>query len=613
MPDDYRRRPSRRDEGPTMRTGSRERAGAHRHEEPMRHEPECSGGILGRVLYNLKDEHSLSRRHFCAGGLFGAAGVAAFIGLLRNQVFDRKRGEEAADFLRYNREKLRAKRGTIFDRNGNILAKTVECSNVYIDPRAIKTRKTSADILKVLVEVLHVDAEQLKESLLADSQFAYVKKKVDEEDCQTIRDRLGDKIYGVSFEPEVKRVYPYGQVASQVLGVCGDNGRGLTGLESYYDKDLTGKDGWVVRERGGQGEYVPGGDYAKEPAVKGKDLVLTIDVNIQRAAEDAMAWAVHDSKAKYGSVIVNDPATGEILAACSNPTYDMSNLAAARTEDMNLRVVTDAYEPGSVFKALVCGMACDMGKVDPDTVFHVPATVIVGSDPVQDVDERSYDMNMTVREIMRRSSNTGMVLVGKKIGADKFDEYLRKHYEFGKNSGVDFPGESLGIIKKRKDYDGSSLGSMSFGQGIAVSPIEMVRAMSGIANGGVMTTPHFLMRRGGKDVDWGDTAKRAISAQAAEQVVSMMETVVAEGTGSAAQIQGYRIAGKTGTAQRAGESGGYEESNNMASFLGFVSPDEPRAMVYVTLDATAGTSAVAMPPFRKVMQATIDALGIDPE
>nr|WP_255431896.1 penicillin-binding protein 2 [Collinsella sp. BA40] len=550
------------------------------------------------------DGESFSRRAVL-GGLFGAALVLGVGKLVDYQIVNRDAYLEQADMRRRIGATLFAKRGTIYDRNGNVLAASAECSNVYVNPQRIESRKKAA---RALVDVLGIDRKFAAEVVSGEGTFAYVKRLVDREDC----DRLAEKdIAGIEFEPAVKRVYPYGPLAAQVLGAVGFDNKGISGLEGYYDDILTGSDGYVERESGAGGSFIAGGDYEKTPATDGGDIVLSIDADIQQAAEEAMAKAVEDSGAKYGSAIVVDPTTGDILAACSYPTYDPSDLSTARAEDMNLRVVTDAYEPGSVFKALVCGMAIDMEKISPDTEFSVPASVLVGSDRVYDVDKRDYTMTMTTREIMRRSSNTGMVLVGKEIGADSFAKYLKK-YGLGTKSGVDFPGESTGIIRKRSEYDGSSLGSMSFGQGIAVSPIELVRAMTGIANGGIMSTPHFLLSKKGEEVDWSSSQKRCISEEAARQVVSMMETVVAEGTGSAGQIDGYTIAGKTGTAERAGE-GGYEELNNMASFLGFTSPDNPRAMVYITLDGTAYTSSVAMPPFKEIMRAAISSLGIKPD
>ena len=548
------------------------------------------------------EETFLSRRRFVLGAL-GVAGAFGLARLLDYQVLSHDRYVGEANARRLTSTTLFAKRGTVYDRNGNVLASSVECSNVYVNPQLITDTKKA---VLALVDVLGVDRETTLDLCQADTTFNYIQRQVDEEDVEKLRAK---GISGIEFEPTVKRVYPYGGLASQVLGTVNLDNQGITGLESYYDDVLTGTNGSLVRERAADGGYVAGGAYEKEAAQDGVDLVLCIDANIQQAAEQAMAQAVEDAGAKYGSAVVCDPTTGEILAACSYPTYSQDDLASARTEDMNLRVVSDAYEPGSVFKPIVAGMAIDLGIMDPDTNFTVPATVKAGSDDISDVDQRDYTMDMTLREILRRSSNTGMVLVGEKVGEDNFAKYLERYQIGGASSGVDFPGESPGIVKDRSEYDGASLGAMSFGQSIAAAPIEIMRAIAGIANGGLMPNPHFLKSKQGEELDWTSKQDRCISAEAAEQVVSMMETVVAEGTGKAAQIEGYTIAGKTGTAERAGENG-YEEGNNMASFIGFTSPSDPRAMVYITLDGTANNSAFAIPPFRTIMQAAIDALGI---
>ncbi len=326
-----------------------------------------------------------------------------------------------------------------------------------------------------------------------------------------------------------------------------------------------------------------------------------------------IADAVERVAAKYGSVIVTDPTTGEILAACSYPTYDQNDLEHASNADLNLRVVTDVYEPGSVFKPLVVAGGIEAGAITATTSFNVPPMVMSGDDEVYDVDKRDFAMDMDIREILRRSSNTGMVLVGERIGADNFDESVIKRFKFGESSGIDFPGQSLGIIKERDEYDGASVTSMSFGQSLAVEPVQVVRAMSSIANKGVMTTPHFLKMRAGEEVDWTDGEERAISEETAATLADMMRTVVDEGTGELAQVPGYEVSGKTGTAQRAGEDGtGYQENNNMASFLGFVSTIDPRVMCYVTLDGTAAQSYAATPVFKTVMETALPTLGIKP-
>ena len=307
-----------------------------------------------------------------------------------------------------------------------------------------------------------------------------------------------------------------------------------------------------------------------------------------------------------------DPATGEILAACSYPTYDQTDLENAKTEDMNLRLVTDAYEPGSVFKTLVAGAGFDLGAVRSSTSFEVPASIKVGDDTVTDADKRDYTMTMDVREMMRRSSNVGFVLVGRKIGADDFATYVDK-WGIGHSSGVDFPGESLGIVKEHDQYDGATLGSMSFGQALSVSPIEVARAVGGIANGGVMMTPHFYKSSKGDEKDWGE-GERAISEDAAAQVTSCMQTVVSEGTGVGGAVDGYDVAGKTGTAEIASSYGGYEENAYVMSFGGWLYGSSSDLVCLVTVNrplTNLGAGGLCGPVFSEIMSYAAKRYQID--
>lgn len=549
----------------------------------------------------------VSRHGLLAGG-FLAASAIVLARLSEIQVFNTDWYREQANARRVSSQTLYAKRGTIYDRNGTVLVSSIECKNVYLNPSLIK-KKQRRRAIDALVDVLGMDEDVVEDLVDREGTFVYVKRQVDEEDAELLAKK---GIAGIEFEPAIKRVYPNGSLASQVLGVVNVDNEGITGLEKQYNEVLTGVNGSLMRERARDGSFIAGGAYEKVPAQDGMDIVLGIDANVQRVAEDAIAEAVERVGATYGSIIVTDPTTGEIIAACSYPTYDPTDLSSASNASMNLRVVTDVYEPGSVFKTFVSAAAIEHKGLTPNTTFDVPAEVLVGSDIVRDVDKRGAAMTMSLREILRRSSNTGMVLVGEKLGADAFSEYVIDGFQFGKSTGIDFPGESLGIIKKRSEYDGASLGSMSFGQSLAVEPVQMVRAMSAIANKGVMTTPHFLKTRAGEEVDWTDGEHRVLSEETAASVADMMLTVVDEGTGMDAQMPGYEVSGKTGTAERAGKDGGYEEGNNMASFMGFVSTKDPRVLCYVTLDATAAMSYAATPVFRKVMEEALPALGIKP-
>lgn len=546
----------------------------------------------------------LPRRNLMSGILAVLLGCGV-VNLANYQIFNRKTYVDKADARRLTAATLYAKRGTVYDRNGNVLTSSVECQNVAVNPQLIKDLDKT---VSALVKATGIDKKKCRKLCQQDGTWVYIKRQVDEDDANALMEK---NLPGVMFEQTMKRVYPYGDLASQVLGVVNVDNVGLTGLEKQYDEMLTGTNGSIVRERARDGGYIAGGAYKKVAAQDGTDIVTTIDVNIQRTAEDALAKSVEATKAKNGSALVMDPQTGEILAACSYPTYDQTDLENAKNEDMNLRLVTDAYEPGSVFKTLVAGAGIELGTITSETSFEVPASIKVGDDTVTDADKRDYGMTMTVREMLRRSSNVGFVLVGESIGADDFAKYVKK-WGIGKSSGIDFPGETLGIVKSRDQYDGATLGSMSFGQALSAAPIEIARAVGGIANGGVMLTPHFFKSSKGEERDWGE-GKRVISEDAAAQVTSMMQTVVDEGTGTGGAVYGYHVAGKTGTAERASEDGGYQKENYMSSFMGFAPASAPKVLVYITLDGTPQGSDAAAVPFQTIMADALDVLGISPD
>ncbi len=563
------------------------------------------GGRPQTDLFHSDLAHERIPRRTVVFGTFAALLGLGVWQLADYQIVEASTYRDRADQYRVLEQEILAKRGTIYDRNGNVLTSSVECQNVYVNPQLIED---ADEAVAALVEVLGVDEDTCRESVTSDTTFVYIKRQVDEEDAETLEEY---GIAGIEFEQTVKRVYPYENLASQVLGVVNIDNEGVSGLESYYDEKLTGTNGSIVRERGADGSYIAGGAYKKVAAQDGTDLVLTLDVNIQATAEEALADAVESAEASNGSIIVMDPTTGEILACASSPTYYQTDLANTTAADMNLRMVTDSYEPGSVFKTLVASMGIDLGLLTPDSTFEVPAQVQVGDNWVVDVDERDYAMTMTLREILRRSSNTGMVLVGETIGADGFAEYLDT-FGIGQTTGIDFPGESSGIVRDRSEYDGSTLGSMSFGQGISVPPVKIAQAVSSIANGGVMCTPHFLKSIHGEEIDWSDGDEQVISAETAEDVTSMMVTVVDEGTGEGGAIDGYDVAGKTGTAQRADDSGGYQADSYMASFLAFAPASDPKVLVYATLDGTPYMSYMASPAVKTTMEKALSVLGVEP-
>lgn len=555
------------------------------------------------LLHADVSHEPVSRRTFVLAFL-GVAGAVCGFQLGRYQVFGDDRAENELYWRRVYNQTLYAKRGTIYDRNGNVLTSSESCYDIAVNPSQVDNKNK---VVRALMDVLDVDEKTCNAAVNGNS-YAYIQRKVDTEEGKKL-EKYG--LAGIVLEPSMKRVYPFGSACAQLLGVTDTEHNGISGLELQYEDTLMGTNGSIVREHAADGSYVAGGAYKKVAAKDGADIVLTIDVNIQQAAEEALAEAVERANANYGSIIVSDPRTGDIFAACSYPTYNPSDLSTARAEDMNLRVVTDAYEPGSVFKTFVCGMSIEEGIAGPDTTYEVPSTVKAGDDDVYDSDLRDYAMTMTMREILRRSSNTGMVLVGKQVGADLFAKYIHK-FGFGKKVGVDFPGESLGIVKDRDEYDGASVAAMSFGQAISLSPVSVLHGMSAIANKGVMTVPHFLKSCGGEEKDWSAKEKRVFSKETVRQIADMMKTVVDEGTGTLGQVPGYDVSGKTGTAQRASEDGGYQKDVYMSSFIGFAPTNDPQVMVYVTLDGTPYISTAAATPFATVMESALTILDIRP-
>lgn len=531
--------------------------------------------------------------------------VAARLGWL--QVVDAANLSERAESQRTNVATLHAKRGTIYDRNGNILAMSAECETIYANPETVKDPSGVADLL---VKHLGGEKQTYMELLTMDGTFVYIKRQVDQDIADKLADDLAEKeLTGIYFLEDTKRVYPYGNVGAQIIGYVGTDGNGLSGLEYYYDDILTGTDGEMLLETGLDGTPIAGGAAQITEAKNGTDLILSLDIDLQEACENIIKAGVETYNSDSGSVMVTDPKTGEIFAACSTPLPDFSNLDP---ETLNLKLVSSSYEPGSVFKVLTTSIGFDLELFDSETVFSVPPAILVGNHYVTDDDNRDYTMDMTVREMMRRSSNAAMsLLVQEVIGAQRFSDGVAR-YGIGTKTGIDFPGEVEGIVKTPEEFDGGTAGSMAFGQAISIPMVQLVRAYGAVANDGVLTTPHFLVTKGDEEVDW-PVGGTAISAEAANMETDVMRTVVLEGTGKNGQVEGYDIAGKTGTGEQASETGGYAEYDFTASLCGFANADDPEVLVYVGLNHLAYlASASSAKVFHDVMSQAVSILGVPP-
>lgn len=557
--------------------------------------------------------------------LAAAAFVIVFLRLVYIQVVDGPRLAKRAEDRRTNVVTLNAKRGTIYDRNGNVLAISVDCKDIVCDPTTVmktvknekgKTSQTTDgaadDIADVLVEVLGGDRDTYLEALTrTGTRYAYLSKRVDVSKADQVAQELSDKgLSGVYYESNTKRVYPYGTTCAQILGYVNQDGAALSGLEYYYDDVLKGSDGQRVYEASRNGTPIAGGVSDTIAARNGTDIVLSIDIDLQEECESIISEGAKTYEAESGSVMVTDPKTGEVYAAASTPLPDLSNLADASA--LNLKLVSDSFEPGSVFKVLTTSIGLETGTLTKDTTFNIPAEVLVGDDVVHDDDNRDYSEDMTVEQALAKSSNVAMAYyVQNVIGSKNFANGVQK-FGIGQKTGIDFPGEAAGIVRGYDDYDGSTAGSMAFGQSLAIPLVQIVRAFGAVANDGVPTTPHFLVSKGGDEVDW-PVGERIISKQTADTETEMMRAVMTDGTGVNGAIGGYDIAGKTGTGEQADENGGYKEAHFVASLCGFANAEDPQVLVYVGLNGIpylASDSAANV--FRDVMEQSVTILGIAP-
>ena len=524
-------------------------------------------------------------------GFFGCAALAVIAArLVWLQVVRGEELAEAAESQRTNTVTLHAKRGTIYDRNGKVLAMSVDCQTVYANPQLVTDPSAVAALL---AEHLGGSSSDYVDLLLEDTTFVYVEQRVDEDIAEALEADLDAQgLSGIYFLDDVKRVYPFGSTAAQIIG-------------------YVGTDGEMIMEAGLDGTPIAGGVYDVTEAQDGTDIVVALDVDLQAAVEPLVVEAVETYEAESGSALVMDPRTGEVLAACSTPLPDFDNLTDVST--LNLGLVTDCFEPGSIFKLVTTAIGFELGLFDVDTTYTVPVTIEVGDDTVNDHDTRDYTMTMTVREMMRRSSNVGMALLEQTvIGSEAFADGVDA-FGIGQATGIDFPGEADGIIYTPDyEYYEAQAGFMAFGQGVSIPMIQIIRAYQAVANGGVGLVPHLLLQRGEEEVDWGEGVQ-IVSAETCAKEVDVLRTVMEEGTGTTGLVDGYDIAGKTGTGEQASSEGGYEDYSYTSSLCGFANADDPEVLVYAGLNGTSYlASSSAGELFADLMGEAVSILGVQP-
>jgi cell division protein FtsI (penicillin-binding protein 3) len=499
-----------------------------------------------------------------------------------------------------------ANRGTIYDSTGVQLAVGEQAMTVYADPLQIRD---ATKVAPVIANVLRLDPKQVYERISDRSHgFVYVERKADATRAARLQ-RL--HITGLGFYPEESRFYPQHSIAAQVLGYAGVDNHGLSGLELTLDRPLAGQAGRETLVRDPFGHVLD--SIVSKTARDGSDVSLTIDHNIQSEAEQVLRQTVQRWHAKDGTAIVLDPHTGAVLAMAVAPTYDANSFPSVPRDAQRNRAITDTYEPGSTFKLVTVAGALSTGIVTPQEKFTLPYSIQVADRRIHDAEPRGTE-TMSVAKILSKSSNVGAITLAELLGKNRLASWISR-FGYGHPTGIDFPGESQGIVLPVDKWSGSTIGNVPIGQGIAVTPMQMASAYAAIANGGVWTRPH-LVDRVGDGLAKPVFRRRIVTRWIARELTSMLQNVVLDGTGTLAQIPGYHVAGKTGTAAKPDPRGGYSTSKYVASFVGFAPATRPRVVVLVTVDEPQGAiwgGVVAAPAFKEIAQQTLQYLSAPPD
>jgi cell division protein FtsI (penicillin-binding protein 3) len=502
---------------------------------------------------------------------------------------------------------LPARRGTVYDRMGRAFAIGERMTTVYADPRQITDPQEVAERVSI---ALDLEVEKLL-PLLADrsKRFVYLQRKADPEKAELLEKQ---QIAGLGFLAEERRTYPQRSVGSEVVGYAGIDNRGLAGLELELDETLAGASGSesVVRDPFGRPLRV----LERKPVEHGADVYLTLDETLQGQVERILADTRARWSANAATAIVLDPQTGGVLAMAVEPGFDGNRFATVPRERQRNRAVTDTYEPGSTFKVVTLGGVLETGLVTPTTKYTLRPSIRVSDRVIHDAEPRPT-RTMTVAEILSKSSNVGTITLALGLGEERLAEWIDR-FGFGHKSGIDFPGESPGIVLPTSKWSGSTIGNVPIGQGIAVTPIQMASVYAALANGGVAVEPHLVERVEGEERRTPER-RRIISRQTADELTAMLRSVVREGSGAEAQVAGYSVAGKTGTAAKPDPVlGGYSTSKYVSSFVGFAPSTDPRLCVLVTVDEPKGGiwgGSVAAPAFAEIARFALQYLEVPPD
>jgi cell division protein FtsI (penicillin-binding protein 3) len=549
--------------------------------------------------------------------VFAAILACAFLGLLGRlahlQIVKHEEYSRLAQSQHAKTITLKARRGTIVDRNGQVLAVSAKAESLYALTSRIEDRQAlAARLAPLLAEPAH----EISRRLESPKRFVFVKRRLPPDVVEALRD-LQDPALG--FVEESQRLYPNRELAAHAIGFEGFDGKGLAGVEQSWDGLLAGVEGRALVGRDALGREVTGSPTLLKPSVPGQGVMLTIDATLQYIAEREVEASWRRTRAKAAMAVVMDPRTGEILALAIRPTFNPNNFAAATDDDRRDRAVTDPFEPGSTFKVILAAAALEERVVRPtDRIYAENGAIRVANATIHDWKKYGW---LTFSEVLQNSSNIGAIKVGLMLGRERYYKYIAG-FGFGTVAGVGLSGESRGQLRAPPQWSGLSLATMSIGQEISVTALQMIGAFAAIANGGRLMQPHIV--RATLDNE-GRTVARAVERRVVRQVISpetarvltqMMTAVVREGTGHNAAIAGYEVAGKTGTAQKLDPATRrYSRAPGVLSFVGFVPADDPRLAMLVMLDEPKNEkwgSEAAAPMFAAIGRDALRYLDVPP-
>ena len=543
--------------------------------------------------------HRDPRRIYVVAAVLLIGLVVVAVRLIKLQVID---GDQYATIARRQYESrvtLQAERGTLFDRNGNLLATNSTSYSFAVDPTHVEHPRTLAAAFQ---RALGGEQRDWLEKLTRDNtSFVWLQRKVTGLAATALKD-LDDN--GLIIIKEPLRHFEYASLGSQAIGCTDIDNNGLSGVELFYNQQLRGADGFMVMQRDSRGRRRPDADLPLAKPEHGDGLVLTLDINMQGIVEDELRKGVERAGAASGTAIALDPRTGEILSIASWPSYDPNNPSVAEQSMIRVRAITDTYEPGSTMKIITAAAALEEEAVTlQDSINAEGGEYQLGNHTIRD----DHPMAVTsFRTAFQESSNIVFAKVAARLPAPRFYKYVRD-FGFGIISGIDLPGEARGEVKKPNEFSQGTQEFMAFGYQLAVTPLQLVTACAAIANGGVMMKPHLLKRRISKDQEIIEEVipqeiRQVVSRQTADSVRALMEGVVQHGTGKEARVDGLRVAGKTGTAQQLA-NGSYSKEKYNASFVGFFPADDPQVALLVLLDSPTNGyygGQVAAPIFREI-------------